>query len=249
MMSRDASDPAERQGQLQKTDPAAVALGPRELLRRAAGTHECTAVVRTLRARNRSARRAPRQPCACLCVGNSSEARWFSSQFRFSLRVKTVFFVNGINTLRYSRRSGRGKAVHLRIIDRAAAVWHNQFVHFTANYFAIPACNAVCLQLPPKAARDHEWAKISSSGQPARSRRARHGKNSNAARARSVLPSRARRSSSFAFIRCRWMTSDAAYSSCAGVNSSAAQSELCCCFDRSTPTRSRARSLSPCRSV
>ena len=81
-----------------------------------------------------------------------------------------------------------------------------------------------------------QWWKMSfGSSHPSRSSSARVGRKSKQRCARSSRPSRISRASSSAFRRCRYSTSDAAYSFCASVSSAEPQSEVCCCFETSTP--------------
>ena len=66
------------------------------------------------------------------------------------------------------------------------------------------------LEYGPVAAKRHEWAKMSSGAQPARSNFARSGRKWKQAAASSVRPSRASMTSSLSFSAWRWSTSDAA---------------------------------------
>ena len=95
-----------------------------------------------------------------------------------------------------------------RTIDRPAQVGHHLRV---AVQRGKPGA-IVFLPGPQPQTRslDPQCSKMSISGQPARSSRARVGRKRKAASASSVRPSRASRASSLALSACRWSTSEAA---------------------------------------
>ena len=79
---------------------------------------------------------------------------------------------------------------------------------------------------------------MSCSSQPIKSSFARVGRNLKQASASFVRPSRSSRKINLSRSRCRYSTSDAAYSSCSGESVSAAQSDDCCCLEMLTPSSS-----------